>query len=270
MSCLKRDMFDIKSVNKLTQGSIFNYAYEEDYIDMEILGTVISARCDIANEKVDHYCFLPTIPIKKWIQKEIKKALEREFKKTIEGQINQSLKTYGVSEKSVHIYGAKKTLEVLLKEIKKDKDRDRVIGAFKKYELLTEESNINEIEDIFRIEIREILKKIIDNKNSDYFFIDDVDGYGACIIKLRCVRNLDRKVAEKIHGGIEIAKISENNRWLYSSVNTLDSSAISSVVGAIKSPYIELILQRFSENFTRIGIQNPNHEILEFSLARNP
>ena len=45
-----RDMIDVADDKSLSQGTIFNCAHCNSYPDSEILGLVITARCDIANK----------------------------------------------------------------------------------------------------------------------------------------------------------------------------------------------------------------------------
>lgn len=62
-----RDMCCPCPINTITQGSIFNHAYNEDFGDEEDLGLLISARCDLANDKAPKYSYLPVISLKKFI-----------------------------------------------------------------------------------------------------------------------------------------------------------------------------------------------------------
>lgn len=45
-----RDMIDVTNDKLLTQGTIFNCAYNSSYPDDETLGLIITARCDISNK----------------------------------------------------------------------------------------------------------------------------------------------------------------------------------------------------------------------------
>ena len=43
---------------KLTQGSILNNIKVKEFPDVKFLGVVITARCDIANHKINKYYYL--------------------------------------------------------------------------------------------------------------------------------------------------------------------------------------------------------------------
>ena len=64
-------MIDVTNDKLLTQGTIFNCAYNSSYPDDETLGLIITARCDISNkDKVSFYNYIPAIPFNIWKEKE--------------------------------------------------------------------------------------------------------------------------------------------------------------------------------------------------------
>ena len=57
-------------------------------------------------------------------------------------------------------------------------------------------------------------------------------------------------------GGIEIDQALDEN--IYRAINKNISGTCVCLIGALNSPYIELLMQRFTTNFSRIGVENPN------------
>jgi hypothetical protein len=51
----------------MTQGTIFSCAVAEDYRACTTRGLIITARCDVANDKVRTYNYLPVVPFSDWI-----------------------------------------------------------------------------------------------------------------------------------------------------------------------------------------------------------
>ncbi|EOT4534212.1 hypothetical protein AB2F92_24955 (plasmid) [Escherichia coli] len=98
---------------------------------------------------------------------------------------------------------------------------------------------------------------IIENKNADYFFIDYISGYGPAIVNLREIYELNISTALKIPDGIEL-----NIEKTYPGLNTSIENQFCSIVGHLRSPFIELLMQRFSNNFVRIGVDNHDHKLL--------
>src|SRR4051812_33797249 len=54
----------------LTQGTIFSCAIAEGYQGCPIHGVVITARCDIKNEKTPAYNYLPIVALDDWVHRD--------------------------------------------------------------------------------------------------------------------------------------------------------------------------------------------------------
>ncbi|WP_241843990.1 hypothetical protein [Klebsiella pneumoniae] len=79
-----RDMIDVTNDKLLTQGTIFNCAYNSSYPDDETLGLIITARCDISNkDKVSFYNYIPAIPFNIWKEKELLPVLKKKIYKDL-------------------------------------------------------------------------------------------------------------------------------------------------------------------------------------------
>ncbi len=73
-------MIDVTNDKLLTQGTIFNCAYNSSYPDDETLGLIITARCDISNkDKVSFYNYIPAIPFNIWKEKELLPVLKKKY-----------------------------------------------------------------------------------------------------------------------------------------------------------------------------------------------
>jgi hypothetical protein len=259
---IARVMFDARRTRFLSQGSIFNYAYHEDYMEEEVLGVVITARCDISNSKAEKYSFLPVIPLRKWIKVELKSILERRYSKSIKNAALQDLKSLGFSENLIDMYGFERVKDQLKLSIPhKKKLVEKALISIERYNCLEDKVLFYKNISFFDKEVNLIIRDIIENKIMDYFFIDCVGEYGSCIVNLRDVGVLDKIFANKIQDGIEVCMLTEEEKKLCRSVTMFDSDALVSLVGEINSPYIELLMQRFSDNFVRIGVDNPHVDL---------
>lgn len=252
-----RKMVDIETSQAITQGSIFNCAYNELYEDEEILGLIITARCDIHNDKVRTYSYLPVIPFYLWRERELVPIIKRRKVKVIENEIEQALESCGLSRNTLSIYGTQRSIEVISSD--KSKKNRNLIDKIETYSALRSDKSYKSMYSKFSKDLLQYVKEVIENKVLDYYFIDDVPVYGPCVINLRNVSHLDSVVASQISKGIEFDAL-QSGQGLRS-INTNQPGGIAYLVGSIRSPYIELIMQRFADLFTRIGVDDPHSEL---------
>lgn len=259
-----RDIFDSQVV-KLSQGSIFNYAYNEDYIDDEILGLVITARCDIANSKAERYSYLPVIPINIWVKKDLIKILKRQQLNQLRGSINKEINQLTGGIDWLNILRTQRIIEILTQN--HGKKSAHIINKIEKYQALKDGSDFQSIKNLFGKEILSIMKEIIENRNMEYFFIDKILDYGPCIVNLREISSVERDIANKISEGIDLANLTQQQIDKYRAINSsISSEGLVLILGSVKSPYIELIMQRFSDIFTRVGVENPKLGLLDETI----
>ena len=60
-------MFDNPRSNEFTQGTVFSCAYGENYKNIPVYGLVITARCDVAQEKTPVFSYVPVVSLASWI-----------------------------------------------------------------------------------------------------------------------------------------------------------------------------------------------------------
>ncbi|WP_318486188.1 hypothetical protein [Photobacterium leiognathi] len=255
----RRLMFNCKNVKEISQGSVFNAAYCEGYESEEVLGLVITARCDIANEnKVKTYSYIPAIPFKSWKEVELIDVLRKKVLKGINKKVENGLKQAKLTLIHLDIYGKEKVIKTIKEKklLKKDKDIESLEKNLSSYFLIKDGGDFNELIKVFECEIKSIIKDISEGKDASYFLIDNIEGYGSVVVNLRDVYKLDRETAKKVLGGIEINETLDDN--IYRAINKNIIGTCVCLIGALDSPYIELLMQRFTNNFSRIGVENPN------------
>ncbi|MRL74692.1 hypothetical protein GJJ17_21770 [Klebsiella pneumoniae] len=256
---MQRDMVDVTDDRTLTQGTIFNCAYSASYPNNETLGLVITARCDIANkEKVKFYNYIPAVPFSIWRDKELQPIVKKQVFKNLKKQFRELLEKASFSELNVTTYGYHRIYAVIKeKNLLNNRELTRLDSLQTKINCLDENSAYEKIIIHFRDECEKALKDIIENKNPDYFFIDNVDGYNSVIVNLREIYELNISLAKKIPNGIEL-----DNGENYAGLNINVTNKFCSIVGQLKSPFIELLMQRFTNNFVRVGVANHHSKLL--------
>jgi hypothetical protein len=66
-----RGLIEPVPMGALDQGMIFTCAVAEGYHGCEVFGIMITARCDIAHEKVPHYNYLPIVRLRDWVDRDL-------------------------------------------------------------------------------------------------------------------------------------------------------------------------------------------------------
>ena len=256
-----RDFF-LDGINTdLTQGSVFSGAYTEKYTDSSTFGLIITARCDLAQEKVGAYSYLPLVPYKDWLRIDFPELLYSAVHKSVYNQLVQSFQKLNGNERLLQTYSLKKIKEKFLINEKDKTILSKIqlsfLNCIEKYEIIeslltTPHTNINNVITKFPKDSEKIFKNLISQNLAGNYLIDDVGGDGIHIIKLREVYHLKSSDALKLKKGIRLS----------SHITYKNDSDISYTVGEIRSPYIEHIMQKFSEIFTRIGIDDPSKILL--------
>lgn len=256
-----RNIVDTRDTSRISQGSLFSFAYSEEYEDHEVLGLIITARCDISNNKVKKYSYLPVIPFWVWRENELMSILKRRKLNSILNDIQNHLSNAGYSRNTLTIYGPDRLLEVLTREGVKPKTLLGITKATRLFQLLDSSAPYLTMFASFEADIKAIVKDIVDNKILEYHFLDHVPGYGPCVINLREVSHLDRLSVEQIAKGIEFSALSDHQKSVLRSINTRFPDGVSYLVGLVQSPFIELVMQRFADLFLRIGVVDPEHDL---------
>uniref|UniRef100_UPI003D3DE148 hypothetical protein n=1 Tax=Escherichia coli TaxID=562 RepID=UPI003D3DE148 len=106
-------MIDVTNDKLLTQGTIFNCAYNSSYPDDETLGLIITARCDINKDKVSFYNYIPAIPFNIWKEKELLPVLKKKTYKDLRSKYLTLLREGGFSESNLKTYGYERIIDII-------------------------------------------------------------------------------------------------------------------------------------------------------------
>ena len=258
----KRSFFKEGINSDLTQGSVFYGAYVEDYSQCVNYGLIITARCDISQEKAPIYSYLPLISFNNWLLGEFTKILYNKVKKGVYKNLVSAFVNIGGSELLLKTYD----LDLLVNNFAnegKAKSRENFNSKVVEYKninrLLEDDIEMSEVKSILnsskllQSESNKIIDDLISQNLMGFYFIDDVTNDGAHVLKLRDVYHINSTYAIKLKSGVSLPN-----------VNYLeDEEKISFTVGKVKSPYIEHIMQKFTNLFARIGIDDPDKSIIK-------
>lgn len=247
---------------RLQQGALFSGAIADGIENSnDVLGLIITPRCDIANRKVSTIHYLPVIPFKLWkyeILSRLYQSVEYEklTKKLTEFCTNHTIsetifdKTYGFTETDIessisHVPGYKDVLNKFRDRSKLD-NLDYCKGKVKDWS-----------------KGKEKIKELIQNKQAHYYLIEDWGKDNQfMVIMLRDVKRLDFDFAERMEKGIS-EKILDEEVFHKNDVHqTQDGTMVYKLQQVIGSPYLEHIMEAFSKNFCRIGIDRIDETVV--------
>jgi hypothetical protein len=260
---------------ELTQGSIFSCAYAENYPKTMVYGIVITARCDVANQKTPTYHYIPAVSLDAWLMNDgaelIIERAEHEQMNAIENLFLQNnishslLKTKSIEE-IITITIEKKLAAGELKP----KTANGLTNALQELQsirgLRESASPIEELKRSKRAmqKATDLLNELRRHQLAGFHYLPKLPdlseiGKGNYVALLREIYHIPKHVAIKIPDGLDqtgLAALRPSERCLRFN----ESSDYCIVTTKIESPWIEHILQRWSSIFTRIGVPDiPAH-----------
>lgn len=252
--------------SNIDQGSIINNCIAEDYPHSAVWGCIITPRCDLAHQgKVSTVHYLPIINIEDWIRNEAYNILKKQWVNALEKKLNTILKDAGSGDcflnknlPSEDILTVARTLikkEAVLKSFETDfsiylKQTD---NDFK--QSLTQKQQQGNL--------KNLIKDLVKGNNHAFYFIESWDNPTESlpykVILLRDIRRLRLKIALKFASGFLEEDMSPEDIIYNDLATSGDCSNLYYIIEQIKSPFIEHILQAFSYNFCRIGVEDINN-----------
>lgn len=267
-------------IEKFTQGTIIENMRSKKYPGIRCQGIVISARCDLAQEKINFFHCLMALPIEDWIYEVLFKNIIDEKKKEIFGKIKQYTEKKNIDFETLIKMGVNRT-EIILEKCAENREKSDVakwIDNWKKLELVC-------CECIDRKKKQEYLKnnasKLVERKmqqlyNSAYpkFAFIPTKAYDTnessvegMVVDLQDIIQLEINIKNDILDYKYDFSIYKGNRK--EEINEIfffeDKEDFVIADNIIKSPWIEYILQLFAHSFIRIGVENAfDYEIREY------
>lgn len=248
---------------RLQQGAIFSGAIADGLPERpDLYGLVITPRCDIANKKVSTIHYLPVIPFKLWKYEILSKLYQNSQYEKLTENLVMFCRTNNLTET---IFDKKYNFT--------DKDIIQAISHVNGYkDALNKYHEREKLEDIEYCKgkvkdwsrSKDKIKDLIQNKQAHYYLIEDWEYQGQyMVIMLRDVKRLNFSFAENLEKGVS-EKILDEEIYLRNDICKSDTrTMVYKFQQVIKSPFLEHIMEAFSKNFCRIGIDRINEGILD-------
>lgn len=248
---------------RLQQGAVFAGAIADGVEgNQELLGLVITPRCDIANKKVSTIHYLPMLPFSVW-------------KYQILSRIYQDVETDKLTKKMV-AFCSKNGITTSLIDIKygfSESDIEESIKHVAGYkDLLNFYRECRKIEDIEYCKSKvkdwakgkDKIKDLIENKQAHYYLIEDWRENGKyLVIMLRDVKRLSFAFAERMEKGVNERILCDEDFHKNDVFRSEDSTMVYKFQQVVASPFLEHIMEAFSKNFCRIGIDRIDDTVLD-------
>lgn len=261
---------------KLQQGMVFSNCLVPGYDKCDGWGLVITARCDLANEKVPVLNYLPIVRFEDWIARDgrdvvLARALAEEG-----GSVSKLLDDMGAPESVLLGTDLPDVLERLLEALdaKKRKSfqvrcdkasaRHRQLG-------LSGGPTINWLREEFPKLYASTVKELMTHRLAGYYFLASLEPNeppSCYVVMLRQIGVMSARIATRLLDGITAAEVRNALDGAETLFRHESRDDVAMPIGVLASPYIEHLLQTFSYLLSRIGL--PNTEAVHINRYASP
>lgn len=267
-------------MNEYTQGTLIYGLRSQYYKNICCYGIIITARCDIAQEKVPVIHALSAMSLYDWVCTELfERASNSYLENDILGPIKQWAKDSGLDFNTLLGFGPQKVLINLNSDaslkVKRREKLESSISAWEEWEGQKDDLSQKRKKVLLNGPLSskkaDLLSDLLTGKLANNFcfipgdalepsrdyeqgivvILRDIIHISLDEIKAICSYKLDYTYLYKTENGAEITKKLNEKFFL---TKEGDFSAFD---GKISSPWIEYLMQNFSNTFTRIGVNTP-------------
>lgn len=272
-----------------TQGTIVYGLRSQYYEDICCYGVIITARCDIAQEKVKALHVLSAISLRDWVCIELfNRAFYAYLENDILGPIKQWSKENGLDFDTLFAFGPKKTLvninaDTSLKAKVRDK-LEKSVSQWEHWKQLSYGCSIDEKINLLNGDLsskkKALLSELLSGRfPNDFYFLPGSacapkrEYFDGLVVNLRDIIQISLQEIDEIQKcGLDYASLSktESGQERIQNLNqkfflNCDNDFVD-IIGNIDSPWIEHLVQNFSNTFARIGVNTlPKSKLADFS-----
>lgn len=255
---------------EFVQGTIFTCGLSDSYPDVAALGMLITARCDTAQDKAKVYNYIPVIPVEAWLEKDgLELVAERVVANEL-GSIKKALTEAGMAHSIIKFIDYDTILtELEVRSSKQEKGIakrfSQAVAAIRKANAILDKSDrtlqealtfLNANDGLYKSLIRELMT----NTLAEFHYLERSDigeetrGYVAL---MREIRFISAALGKRIAVGLDAEEYKSLRETLSPSLNHIrfsETHNFAMPLSCVSSPVIELIMQRFANLFSRIGV----------------
>lgn len=247
-----RELITHPNVEVFTQGSIFEgLKINQDYPSVNAI--VITARCDVANEKARNILCLPIYKATEWLKNQGDEIIFRRIEDKLWNKLGVELKKFDISADILNTYPVASIFQQL--EINAgQRNTEEITKLLRMYDEKKCDYSLNFVSS----ERKSLIGTLIKNTESSIYFIEQIDlsEYPEpYIIDLTDPISIPFSVAIRLKSGIN----ERNTDSLIDQFLDIGEGEIS-YISVLNSPYIEHLLQKFSSFYSRIGTKEIEKE----------
>ncbi len=274
MNPKKREIFTSPVIGRIDQGYIFCGGTSELYQDCDVLGIIITPRCDLAHDKTDEVYYLPIVHFKDWKNKEFPQLFCKKLLKDAEEKLEKALKSVSISPSIVQRF-QEKDIDDIIKYYNLPKtDTQNIqkylntISQVKQYSVTKDLQLFEEILDNNKGFRKTIINDLIQNKLVNFYVLESKDDDGDYyIVRMRELQRIQTTIFRRMANGITFydlteAELKQNDIKI---INPDDDLICPILV--LKSPFIEHLMQCFAQWFSRIGIEDIDKSICDHIIT---
>lgn len=258
-----RNIYIDPELGKINQGSIFYGGIAETYPNYDIWGIVITPRCDIANQKVPTYHYLPIVRYSDWVNNDFKNILYKRIHSQLIGELKSFLINNDFSGELVNSFSVEQIEKTLLPKITTKQKKEKLTALKDKIIEISDcisqisSSNFQSIQNKYKTISQQIIKELISNQNYNFYLLESWNNIEEFyVVLLRDIKCIKKQIFFSIGEGIMFDSLSEDIYQKNDIKELKSQDEMIYVETELDSPYIEHLMQMFFHNFGRIGIDD--------------
>lgn len=256
------------------------------YSRCDVHGLVITARCDVANDKVHVYNYLPIVTLSDWIHREGRILLAGRLQAESLGSLRNVMRESGHSPSVLDTESLERIQKVLFESEKPerglDKYRKRFLDSANNYTLAVRAMASSPAERLSNLIVgqsphlkQELLKELAGYRLNGFHFLKQIDPRGTdlgFVVLLREIQALPRDIGLAVAAGFghfEFEEMCGLNASLREKLE-VPKGGFAMPIGVLTSPYVEHLMQSFGALFGRIGIADHEPSYVRDLWDRQP
>ncbi len=261
----------------ITQGTIINNLKSDKYLGERCYSVIISARCDISNKKISKIYYLTAMEISSWL------TSDYGFKKSMKEVANKKKNNIAVKikEKNLNadvILGLDDERRTTVIKDSITKGADEIIKQIEEYKCIIGEisSNRKKLLHDYRKDVVRFLDRVNKGEETHLFYLpwkafekENAHKYGLIIDLEEIGMFEDSDCIEYLNNGIDNVELSAMKDSMAEEIKKkffIEGDDFVVPLYCIKSPWIELLMQRFSYSFNRIGVDGVSKKDFELMM----
>lgn len=255
---------------EFTQGTVVYGVRCAKYSLIPCYGIVITARCDIANSKTNKIFKLVGVPVEDWILTnqgyiEVLKGNIKNIKKNLEVILTK----YELDLESIVSFTESEIENVLQDSNVSQKDIAQINTFLSKYRQYTSSELTLEQKKSVLVEntsnIQSVMKNIASGKDSHYIILpsDTIEKASDkrvkdLVIDLQEIDYWTFDIVDKLKKNeidVRSTRLTKNDKTILNDYFYIkEKPGYAEIIGKVTSPWIEFVMQRFTNLFARIGV----------------